>query len=71
MLISIFHWLLLVEGVADSIGFLTHLLGIHLYTKGSFLKTLALPFLALGGIWARLQGKPKVLETNPSLAALI
>lgn len=48
MLISIFHWLLLVEGVADSIGFLTYLLGIHLYTKGSFLKTLALPFLALG-----------------------
>lgn len=39
MLISVFCWLLLVEGVAESIGFLPHPLGIHLCAKGSLLQT--------------------------------
>lgn len=48
MLISISHWLLLVEGVADSIDLLSHPLGICLQANDSFLQTPALPFLALG-----------------------
>lgn len=43
MLISIFCWLLLVEGVADRIGFLPRPLGIHLYAEGSLLQTPAKP----------------------------
>lgn len=57
--LCLWRWVLLAEGGGDSIGFLPHPLGVHLYTKGSLLQTPA-----------RL-GQQDVLRGNPNARALI
>lgn len=67
--ISLFCWPFLVEGRADSIGFLPHGLGTRFYAIGSLLQTPARLrhqglLWALGACGPGPQGKPKVPESS-------